>query len=65
MDTYLLADAVDVLVAANWQRTEDGSKGRNRPKPIPRPADARRQAERGSRIEQMIAERKRTRRRPR
>lgn len=33
----LLAEAVDSLHTANWLQTEDGSKGRNRPEPIPRP----------------------------
>lgn len=33
-DTYRLADAVDLLAIANWQRT--GEK-RNQPKPIKRP----------------------------
>jgi hypothetical protein len=34
---HLMAAAVDALNIANWQRSEDGSKGRNRPRPIPRP----------------------------
>lgn len=33
------AAQVDLLREANWQRTEDGTTGRNRPTPIPRPAD--------------------------
>ena len=33
----LMAAAVDLLRVANWMNTEDGSKGRNRPEPIPRP----------------------------
>ncbi|MDX3555279.1 DUF5361 domain-containing protein [Streptomyces europaeiscabiei] len=31
---HLLFLAVDELRTANWQRTKDGQKGRNRPKPI-------------------------------
>jgi hypothetical protein len=39
MSDYLLAGAVDALVAANWQRANSGSKSPSpRPKPIPRPA---------------------------
>lgn len=30
----LVADRLEVLI---WQQTEDGSKGRNHPEPIPRP----------------------------
>jgi len=33
----LLAFAVDVLRVLAWQQTKDGSKGRNKPRPIPRP----------------------------
>ncbi|WP_126416353.1 DUF5361 domain-containing protein [Trueperella bialowiezensis] len=33
----LLAQAVDVLHVLVWMQTADGRKGRNRPKPIPRP----------------------------
>ena len=33
----LLAGIIDHLAVIAWQRTEDGTKGRNRPKPIPRP----------------------------
>lgn len=33
----LLAAAVDQLTVLAWMKTEDGAKGRNRPKPIPRP----------------------------
>jgi hypothetical protein len=31
---HLLALVHDQLAVANWQRSKDGSKGRNRPKPI-------------------------------
>ena len=31
---HLLAFVVDELRTANWQRSKDGSKNRNRPKPI-------------------------------
>lgn len=33
-EQHLLALAVDALRIANWQRTKDGQKNRNRPKPI-------------------------------
>ena len=33
----LLAAAIDTLRVLAWQQTEDGSKGRNQPEPIPRP----------------------------
>lgn len=31
---HLLALVHDQLAIANWQRSKDGSKGRNRPKPV-------------------------------
>lgn len=31
---HFLALVLDELRTANWQRTKDGAKGRNRPKPI-------------------------------
>ena len=31
------AMVVNLLVEANWQRSADGQKGRNKPKPLPRP----------------------------
>lgn len=34
LDQHLLAMVVDQLAVANWQRSKDGSRGRNRPKPI-------------------------------
>lgn len=34
---YLLARVADHLAVANWQRSEDGSKGVNAPKPTYRP----------------------------
>lgn len=60
-DTYLLANAVDALNVANWQRSEDGSKNRNRPKPLPRPSDRRASEDKADLIKQSIAERKRLR----
>ena len=33
----LAASIVDLLRIANWMQTKDGSKGRNQPKPLPRP----------------------------
>jgi hypothetical protein len=37
LSDHLMALVVDELRVANWQRTEDGHKGRRRPKPLPRP----------------------------
>jgi len=37
LQDQLLAGIFDRLAEANWQRTEDGQKGRSRPDPIPRP----------------------------
>lgn len=37
LQDQLLAGIFDRLAEANWQRTEDGQKGHNRPNPIPRP----------------------------
>lgn len=37
LQDQLLAGIFDRLAEANWQRTEDGQKGHNRPSPIPRP----------------------------
>lgn len=34
---HLAAALVDEQRIANWMQSEDGRKGRNRPKPIPRP----------------------------
>jgi hypothetical protein len=39
IDSHLLALIADIGQIANWQRTENGSKGRNVPKPIRRPGD--------------------------
>lgn len=36
---HLLASVVDLLAILAWQNTEDAQKGRNRPRPVPRPAD--------------------------
>jgi hypothetical protein len=51
----------DLLQIANWQRSDDGAKGRNKPKPIKRPADRRQEAQRAEGIREAIAERKRRR----
>ncbi|WIC40211.1 tail assembly chaperone [Gordonia phage Holliday] len=37
LGAHLAADAVDLLHLLVWMKTKDGSKGRNRPKPYPRP----------------------------
>lgn len=34
---YLLALVADYLATQTWMQSEDGQKGRNRPKPLPRP----------------------------
>lgn len=40
LTNQLLAAQVDLLAVLRWYKTEDGSRGRNRPKPIPRPGIA-------------------------
>ncbi|WP_052372591.1 DUF5361 domain-containing protein [Nocardia otitidiscaviarum] len=37
----LLADMVDSLRWLVWAKTKDAQKGRNRPKPVPRPGVAK------------------------
>lgn len=37
LENQLLAAGVDQLTVANWQRSQDGQKNRNKPRPIPRP----------------------------
>lgn len=37
LEAQLLAGVFDRLVEANWQRSADGQKDRNKPKPLPRP----------------------------
>ncbi len=37
LENQLLAAGVDQLAVANWQRSQDGQKNRNKPRPIPRP----------------------------
>lgn len=37
LGNQLLAAGVDQLAVANWQRSQDGQKNRNKPRPIPRP----------------------------
>ena len=37
LKAHLAADTVDLLHLLVWFKTKDGSKGRNRPKPYPRP----------------------------
>jgi hypothetical protein len=64
VDTYLLATCADLLQAANWQRSEDGSKGKNKPKPIRRPSDLRAEKHKASAIERALEERKKRRRPP-
>ena len=34
LDQILLANAVDRLSVLCWQRTKDGAKGKNKPKPL-------------------------------
>lgn len=41
---------MDQLRIANWQRTEDGSKGKNRPEPLQRPGIEQAKKEKSSRI---------------
>jgi hypothetical protein len=47
---HLLARAIDALEVANWMRSEDGSKGKNRPEPVLRPTQQREAQERQDRI---------------
>jgi hypothetical protein len=63
VDSYLLAQVVDLLAAANWQRSADGSKGTNRPKPLPRPSDKYAAAAKADLIKSSIAQRRQLRRR--
>lgn len=58
---YHLANVVDMLAVANWQRSGDGSKNRNRPKPVARPGQERAKRARDDLIQASIAERKRRR----
>jgi Family of unknown function (DUF5361) len=52
-DTHLLALIADIGQIANWQRTENGTKGRGQPTPIPRPGVER--ASSGLSTEESIA----------
>ncbi len=52
---HLVACAVDELRVANWQRTKDGADGRRQPKPIERPGDRERQAERSQQVDNAAA----------
>ena len=49
---HLLANVLDTLNAANWQRAGD-SKAKA-PKPIPRPADLLKKKQQGTKIEEQI-----------
>jgi hypothetical protein len=40
VDVELLAAIADAVIGANWQRSDDGVNGRNRPHPLPRPGDS-------------------------
>jgi hypothetical protein len=40
---YLLADCVDALNVLAWQQTKDGAKNKNRPKPVKRPKQPKKQ----------------------
>lgn len=62
---YLSAATFDALNVGNWQRAGDAKKPR--PKPIPRPADARksvRAADRNERMALRLLERKRAAQQP-
>jgi hypothetical protein len=47
---HLLARAIDSLEVANWQRSEDGSKGKNKPDPVARPTEIHEAQQRQDRI---------------
>ena len=49
-ESHLIAAAVDALEVGNWLRSEDGKRGRNRPKPLPRPVDIKAQRDKQARI---------------
>ena len=51
---YLTAALLDVTRLLFWAKTEDGQRNMNRPKPIPLPSDARREAERAAEAEELI-----------
>lgn len=51
----------DLLTVANWMRSEDGRKGRNRPKPVKRPGDKAAANAKADLIKASIEERKRRR----
>lgn len=34
---HLMANVIDLLQGANWQRSKDGQRGQRQPKPFPRP----------------------------
>jgi hypothetical protein len=44
---HLLAMLVDLMQILVWFKTKDGSKGRNRPKPLPRPGEGPQQLSSG------------------
>lgn len=49
---HLLASIFDAVVIANWQRSGDGQKGKNKPKPLKRPGeDAAREEKQAARKE--------------
>ena len=50
---HLLASIVDQLNLILWSKTEDGSKGRNRPDPIPRPGANENSATHDSEVQAM------------
>lgn len=60
-DTHLLAVIADAVIAANWQRSKDGQKGTNKPKPLPRPGEKRRASQKADLVRNSIAARKRMR----
>lgn len=58
---HLLATAVDVLAAANWQR--GGDKKKTRPKPLPRPGGKGEARAKAAEIrERLLAQRERLKR---
>lgn len=61
VDSYILATIADAVIAANWQRSKDGQKGTNKPKPLPRPGEKRRASQKADLVRSSIAARKRMR----
>jgi len=56
LEAHLATLTVDALHVLAWQNTEDGTKGRNKPKPIPRPGVKEAREEKARRIRHSAGE---------